>query len=385
MCGCAKILLVDDAPENIDTLGALLSEYKRTVALSGQRTIELAHKEPKPDLILLDVVMPDMDGYEVCKRLRKSKDTKDIPIIFITSRTEPDSILEGFRIGAQDYVTKPFDAGELLARVKTQLEIVENRKKLQSVNSWLEESVNQRTTELRLANQALQRAKKELENLDTSKSEFLSIISHEIRTPLNGIIGGLSLLKEQEVSEETLEFIGLLDESVQRLESFSISAFSISELKTRGPDALRKAPLDLAAFTREILDARSAMIDEKCLLVDFTQPTGAFDINGDGQFLKKAVLAVLDNAIRHSPVGGTISVRIEQESRHAKLRILDEGQGFGDRWLHKLDFLASENHVDQNPGLGLYLSSLILKNHDGELRYGNNAGKGAYIEFLLPI
>lgn len=115
-----KVLLVDDTPENIDILNSVLSEYSRLVALNGEKAIQLATSK-LPDLILLDIMMPDMDGYEVCKVLKEQNATKDIPIIFITSKTDPKSIVKGFDKGAVDYVTKPFNISELKARVNTQL------------------------------------------------------------------------------------------------------------------------------------------------------------------------------------------------------------------------------------------------------------------------
>lgn len=378
-----KILLVDDTPENIDTLGALLSDYKRQVALNGEKALVLARKEPQPDLILLDVMMPGIDGYEVCRQLKADEATSHIPIIFLTSKTEREDILKGFEIGAQDYITKPFDARELMARVRTQLEIVENRKKLEDVNSWLEEQVAQRTSELAESNEQLEQAKSKLEHLDASKSEFLKIISHEIRTPLNGMIGGLSILKELEVSEETLMFIDILDTSVERLENFSIAALDVSALQVKGAEAINRKPTDVFSLVKEIEEVYSEKIKTKNLAVQKDFEGDISNINIDPDYSRKAIKAIFDNAIKYSPQGGRLSVLLDYETDKVTFTIADEGAGFNEVMLKGISFLASGQHVDQNPGLGLYLSYLIADSHGGKLDYGNNSAGGAFVKLTL--
>lgn len=122
-----QILIVDDAAENIDILGDALSDYKRMVAINGEKALELAMGNNPPDLILLDIVMPGMDGYEVCKRLKTNEKTREIPVIFLTAKTDTESVVKGFETGAIDYVTKPFNTSELLARVTTQLALKKSK------------------------------------------------------------------------------------------------------------------------------------------------------------------------------------------------------------------------------------------------------------------
>ena len=145
----AKVLIVDDAPENIDVLGGVLKPYyKRSVALNGERALKIAGADDPPDLILLDIMMPEMDGYEVCRRLKESDATRDIPVIFVTAKGEESDEMEGFRLGAVDYITKPISPPIVLARVKTQLELKKAREFLKNQNEILEEKVQERTREL---------------------------------------------------------------------------------------------------------------------------------------------------------------------------------------------------------------------------------------------
>jgi CheY-like chemotaxis protein len=141
------ILIVDDTPVNIDILVELLDDFEKQIAINGADALETAFENP-PDLILLDIMMPEMDGYEVCERLRANERTKNIPVIFLTAKTQKEDIVKGFKAGGQDYVTKPFDAHELLERVKTQLELKTQREILKNMNNILEEKVQERTAQL---------------------------------------------------------------------------------------------------------------------------------------------------------------------------------------------------------------------------------------------
>ena len=142
------VLIVDDTPQNLSILGMLLQpSYRVRVANSGERALHAAMTQPKPDIILLDVMMPGMDGYEVLRRLRAHPDTHDIPVIFITAMSATDDEEKGLELGAVDYITKPFNPAIVLARLRTQLELKENRDQLARQNEWLEAEVQRRMRE----------------------------------------------------------------------------------------------------------------------------------------------------------------------------------------------------------------------------------------------
>lgn len=189
------ILIVDDAKENIDILfQALVGEYELGVAVDGESALEYVASE-KPDLILLDIMMPGMDGYEVCRRLKGDKETRDIPVIFLTAMTDIQDKTAGFEAGAVDYVTKPFEILEVKARVKTHLDLQNALKTINTYNRQLEEMVEQRTKEL----------------IATERRAAFSLmiqgIVHNLKNPLTSIIGGCNLI---ELSSDQLA--GLLDE-----------------------------------------------------------------------------------------------------------------------------------------------------------------------------
>jgi len=162
-----RVLIVDDTLQNIQVLGTVLREqqYQINVAQNGLQALEMVAKVP-PDLILLDVMMPELDGFETCKRLKADESTREIPIIFLTAKVETDDIVHGFELGAVDYVTKPFNSTELLARVKTHLTMQRMRKELAAYNEQLEQMVAQRTAELQVAHRRLQLQVRELDGRD---------------------------------------------------------------------------------------------------------------------------------------------------------------------------------------------------------------------------
>ena len=175
--GRDRILIVDDMPANIRILGQLLRDlYDVRVATSGEKALAIAGSDPLPDLVLLDIMMPGMDGYEVCQRLKKDPRLKDIPVIFITTKGEVADETKGFEIGAVDYIIKPFSPSIVMARVKTHLSLKRQRDELAKMT-------------------------RDLTELNGMKDKLLAVCSHDLRSPLNGILGFTDLLLEKEYLE----------------------------------------------------------------------------------------------------------------------------------------------------------------------------------------
>lgn len=175
------ILLVDDTAENIDILNGLLTSFKRKVAMTGEKALLLAGANSPPDLILLDIDMPGMNGFEVCEKLKSNPDTKDIPVIFLTADTDKRTTVKGFKLGACDFMTKPFDPDELMVRVKTQLELRESRQKLETIVQELELSsalLKQSGEELNRQKNALEREKK------TANQLLLNVLPEQVAREL---------------------------------------------------------------------------------------------------------------------------------------------------------------------------------------------------------
>ena len=373
-----KILVVDDNSKNVQLLAGLLSKknYDVEYSLNGTDALELINSE-NFDLVLLDIMMPGMDGFEVCEKIKQDERNKDLPIIFITAKTDIESIQKAFKYGGLDYISKPFNIDELLARVKTHLELKASKDKLNTVNKWLEEKVAERTAKLNKAN-------KKLIELDNAKSQFIQIISHEIRTPLNGILGGLSLIKGFELPEESMRFINMLDKSTKRLEDFSYKALDISMFNIYGEGILRPVKSDISEIISNVITNLESFIKSKEITVSQT-----FEIDNevtiDAKYFYKCIYNILHNAINYSPNKGLITIEIKAKKNNLIIEIKDEGIGFKEGFvIDEIKPFENKNHIDKNPGLGLFLSNQIVKAHSGFIENGNNANKGAFVKIILP-
>ena len=382
-----EILIVDDAPENIDILSEALSKYKRLIATNGEKALKIAFGENKPDLILLDIEMPSMDGYEVCRKLKANEKTKNIPVIFLTGRSDRKDIIKGFQLGAQDYITKPFDIEELISRVNTHLELKFSREKLESVNQFLEEQVALRTRELNNANEKLEKAMRELVVLDVSKTEFLQILSHEIRTPLNGILGSLVLLKDIGLSDEMFEFFEILEESTKRLEKFSYQALEITNLRTKGAEALKITDINLRQQIDSCSEELSEELTNKKIELDVSHPSDEPLMKGDSDYIKQAFRILIGNAVKQSPYNEVINVKGSIQAEYIEYNIIDKGKGFAKKVLDNdlNPLILGEKHIDQNVGLDLHFAKLVMNAHSGKIKIGNNKSGGAFVRLEFPI
>lgn len=370
-----RILIVDDNPKNIQLLGNILSEldYEIEYAQDGLEAVETVALDDF-DLILMDVMMPEMDGYEACKEIKKNKDKKDIPLIFITAKTDVESITHGFEIGGVDYISKPFNAAELLSRVETHILLKKSKDKLKNMNKVLESKVKQRTKELQKANE-------NLGVLDNAKTEFLRIISHEIRTPLNGILGLVDYIKEESQAELGSELMNNLDDSCRRLEKFSLNALHISELTTKKLHTLSIKEIDLGEIINEVLLDSQSEIESKQLIVN--NSVSAYSTIADSQFIEKCFNIIISNAVKHSPAKRMIKIAIKEKKGSCEITIKDEGTGFPEMIIKDgIKLFSSSKHIDNNPGLDLYLCKLIVEAHKGSIKITND--NGGVVKIELP-
>ncbi|MBN2162699.1 MAG: hybrid sensor histidine kinase/response regulator [Pontiellaceae bacterium] len=206
------ILAVDDTPENLDVLVDLLgTNYRISVATNGKRALELAAGYAQPDLILLDIMMPGMDGFEVCRRLKEQEALRDIPVIFLSAIGQVVGKVKAFSYGGVDYVTKPFQPEELESRVATHITLRRMKQDLERQNIHLDELVRQKSRELAEAHDRLKTA-------NATKGEFLNLLSHEFRTPANGLLGVAELLLDHcPRNDETDELRSMFDHTCERM------------------------------------------------------------------------------------------------------------------------------------------------------------------------
>jgi two-component system sensor histidine kinase/response regulator len=374
-----KLLIVDDVPKNIQILGNILKDSNLLIsyALSGREAIQMTDEQDF-DLILLDIMMPGMNGFDVCIQLKRNSKTSNIPIVFLTAKADKDSVVKGFKLGAEDYVTKPFNSEELMARVKTHLALKSQREKLQTVNKTLEDKVASRTAQLRAAN-------KQLLSLEKAKSDFLNIISHELRTPLNGLQGLIELLEDTDKSREQQEYIEYLKEASSRLVKFSETAILITTLRA-DKYKISYSPLKIAYLIDDLIDEFEEQIREKSIKVVCSIVPEDLQIRIDADLIKNSFASILDNAIRYCKTNGKISINAKILNNKPVVQFIDDGPGFKKVLLDKLFKYFTSTDSMNSEGLGLSIAAvkLIMDAHHGQVRIENSQQGGAIVTLEFP-
>lgn len=385
------ILLVDDIPSNLNFLSDVLSQEGFGIILStlGKDAVRTALHE-LPDLILLDIAIPDLDGYSVCEELKRDPSTRDIPVIFLTARNEKEDIIRGFEVGAVDYIMKPFNYTELIARVKTQLELRNKTQQLQSVNQRLEDLVWQRTAELQDSNKnltalnaKLKSAYEELSNLHRVKNDFIRHINHELRTPLQGIHGFTLILEDLIQSPEQKEYLHSINHLVNRLVQLSEISLLFTEIRSENYK-IELEEINLNEFVMSLgtqIESRNRNIlldlDETHIL-----------IKADQKLLATCAKLILDNAVKFSPEYSQISLKTMHSDNNAMLEVLDQGPGFSKKALKSIfEPFSSDNlqYKTEGFGIGLATAKLILNALSAELKIVNLAGSGACVQMVFPL
>ncbi len=373
-----KILIVDDIPKNIQILGNILSKenYQIAYAQTGEQALSITHHQ-KFDLILLDIMMPEMDGFEVCKKLKQDVETSDTPVIFLTAKADMNSIVKGFAIGGQDYITKPFNASELLARTVTHIQLHEQKIALAEMNETLEEKVKERTLQL-------EKAYKRLMQLEKAKTDFLDIISHELRTPLNGITGLTTLLNLTELSEEQQEYILYLEDVASRLNRFSETALLITDLKTN-----RSQPDFLPTQVKYIMEAALKRFEKnnqgKYQSVQLEVNEEDLLVSADTTLVKKSLEMLMDNACKFGGPNVNIRLSISSDENNVLLSCDDNGPGFSEDSQKRLFELFSTGDALHQEGTGLSLATikLIMDYHNGKIEVQNKKEGGALVRLIF--
>lgn len=346
------ILIVDDNPNNLQVLGKLLNEkkYKIEFTVDGQSALDWI-SEKQFDLILLDINMPGMSGYEVCRQIRTNREYDKLPIIFVSAENDKEAILKGFEMGGQDYITKPFDSRELIVRVNTHLSLKNSLGKLDCLNKHLEDKVRERTCQLKEAIEKLENANQKLIELDTAKMEFINLISHEIRTPLTGIIGPLQLLKVSSDTETISSMIEILDSSVNRLEVFSINALLITKLKTN--PALSISNVQFEKLLTDTIEAKQDKLNRKKLEIKTVIDPDDVSLSVDADLLVPCMGIVIESAARYAPEESAIEITcIKKEGALLSKYWIMEPAFHKKFWMSLLSFsLRMKSLLITKPGL----------------------------------
>ena len=362
-----KILIVDDVVSNVLLLKILLTNEKFQVctANNGTTCIEMARKE-HPDLILLDVMMPDMNGFDTATVLKKEEGTKDIPIIFLTALNTPQDLVHGFQVGASDFLTKPFNKEELVMRVTQQISLVAAKRIIEKQNQELRATL-------------------------TNRDKMYSVIAHDLRSPMASIRMVLNLVVAS-ASPETVgpELYTLLDQANR--ESEEVHDLLDNLLKwtksQTGRLTVVKQDLDLNDIIPGVVEIFEAIAYTKRIKLDLKKTDAPLVVNADNDMLKTVVRNFLSNAIKFSPEDSSIEIIMATEGDMAKVSVRDHGVGIAADRIGSIFHKGETTYGtggEEGSGLGLQLCQDFARKNGGDCTVESVEGQGSTFSVLIPL
>jgi signal transduction histidine kinase len=377
----AHILIVDDIGENLQVLGNILSKegFETSFALSGKLALSVV-EDTLPDLILLDISMPGMDGFEVCRILKKEERTKSIPIIFLTAKTEIDNMVHGFSLGADDYVTKPFNTLELLARVRAHVELKKSRDLIVEQNKKLSKVVEQ-----------LYKNNEELNKLIASKDKFFSIIAHDLKGPvgnLNSFLNFMTSQYENISKEEFKKDLSLLENASQKIKDLLENLLTWARSQ-KGDIQYKPENYSLTKLIQaNMMLLESSAANKKISVINQVpeEMKGFFDY----QMITTVIRNLISNAIKYTKSNGQITISGKEKDGFVEICVEDNGVGMSKEVcenLFKIDvkhFSTEGTGGEKGTGLGLILCKEFVDKHLGEMLVESEIGKGSKFKFTIP-
>jgi len=365
------ILLVDDYPDNLRILGTILKEehYSIAAATSGKQALDFM-KTHSPDLILLDLQMPDMDGYQVCKTIKKSPQWQVIPIIFLTARIESQDIVKGLQCGAVDYICKPFNRAELLSRVKNHISLKLAEDKIIEQNQYLQHLIDEKNT-------------------------LLEIVAHDLRNPLTGIVGLVDVLyaviKENDLElleAECLDIFPHIKNAVSKMLDNVCAILDLQKMES-GILEVDIQQCNIAEIIREVLETNKVNADKKEIKISFQcdQPVLA---QVDKIRIREIFDNLLGNAIKYSPYRQPIIVQLSKDKQNFTFIIKDNGQGFSEDDKKNIfkkyqQLSAKPTGNESSTGLGLSIVKKLVELFGGSIKLESQYHKGSKFTVTLPL
>ena len=355
----AHILIVDDNADMRDYLTRILSEHHEVIAFADGAAALAAVNERVPDLILSDVMMPELDGFGLLKALRADARTQEIPVILLSARAGEESVIEGLLAGADDYLIKPFSAQELVTRVNAYLQLAH------------------------LRSQALQQER----TINRRKDEVLSMVSHELNTPLVAILGWARLLQSNSPSP------AMLSKALETIErNATLQAKVVEDLLdisriTVGKISLNLEPVHLQAIIENAIATVQQSLQTKDIRLDCHLDSAPVVLQGDRERLQQIILNLLTNAVKFTPNGGKIEINLQTDDDHAQITVADTGCGINDDFLpHIFDTFSQAPNTKKGLGLGLAIARSLVQLHGGTIAaHSPGIGQGTTFTVKLPI
>lgn len=363
-----KILIVDDVMSNVLLLKVLLTNEKFAIATAsnGRQALEQVEKE-NPDLVLLDVMMPDMSGFEVARHLKSNPNTADIPIIFLTALNSTADIVKGFQVGANDFISKPFNKEELIIRVTHQISLVAAKRLILSKTEELQRTI-------------------------AGRDKLYSVIAHDLRSPMGSIKMVLNMLilnlPSEKIGAEMYELLTMANQTTEDV--FSLLDNLLKWTKSQiGKLNVVYQDVDLVEVTDGVIEIFSMVASLKKIRIHEMKPEKMM-VNADIDMLKTVVRNLLSNAIKFSKENSEVLVKMEEVDGMAVVSVQDYGCGISEEGQKKL--LHTDTHFstfgtnnEEGSGLGLLLCKDFVVKNGGKLWFTSKEGEGSIFSFSIPV
>ena len=359
----ASVLIVEDTIDTLRLLSDLLSEqgYDVRAVTNGRQAIQAVERDP-PDLILLDIGLPEVDGYEVCRHLRASERSQDVPVIFITALTDTVDKVRAFETGGVDYVTKPFQVEEVLARVKTHVA-------------------------LRRARAELADSFTRLRTLEHLRDEMVRMVIHDMRSPLASLLMDLRFLagSAKALSEDGQAALQSALKAVREMTAMASDVLDVSRLEA-GSMPIERAVWDLTRMAREVCSVLETAGIERAVDVD---SAGAAEVTCDGALVRRVMENFVSNGIRYSPAGSRVRISIASGNGAVRVAVHDQGAGVAPEDREKIfeKFGTLEDRQESSyhsVGLSLPFCKLAIEAHGGTIGVDSGVPAGCTFWFELP-
>lgn len=362
------VLIVDDVDANVLLLKLLISKagYKTLSAYNGKQALDVI-EESKPDLVLLDIMMPVMDGHEVAKRLKDNPETEEIPIIFLSALNSTEDIVQGFKLGAADYVSKPFNKDELLTRITHQISLIHAQKTIENQTEELKKTI-------------------------TGRDKLYSVIAHDLRSPIASIrmvmevlINGIS---KDSIDPDMYELLimanRLTDDSFTLLDNL----LKWTKSQTGRLNNVFQDDVDIMNLVTGVVEVLRGVGKLKNISIDLkgaTSRSARLDID----MIKTALRNLISNAIKFSYDNSVVEVVVKEEEDKVVIDVIDTGAGISSEkqnLLFKTDthFTSFGTGNEEGSGLGLLLCNEFVKRNGGKLWFKSEEGKGSIFSFYIP-
>ncbi|MGB3559701.1 MAG: ATP-binding protein [Geitlerinemataceae cyanobacterium] len=371
----ASVLVVDDKPENLRLLSAILTDrgYEVRQALSGHMAITAIHTRP-PDLVLLDIKMPDINGYQVCKQLKTDERTRRIPVIFLSALDRSPDKVKGFSAGGVDYITKPFQESEVVVRVEHQLEIARLQAQLERQNAQLQQEIHDRIA-----------TEKELLRSNEDLEQFARAVSHDLQQPLQSILGfGKIILQKYSylLESDICKYLSLIVQAGERMQQLIEDLLAYSQVEVSQSIEI----VDCNKILAEAIENVEAAITAKKAHLNI-KPLP--QLQGKPAQLIQVFQNLLGNALKftHPNIPPEIQVWAEERENEWMFQVSDNGIGIEPQNFDRLFQLFARLHPnDRFPGTGIGLATCkkIVESHGGHIWVESTPGKGTTFLFTLP-